>query len=47
MRNGIIGKYHTAVYPEHACPELVEGSKGRLYATPKRPPHKSYNYLRQ
>jgi len=24
-----IGKYLAAVRPEHACPELVEGSKGR------------------
>src|SRR6266540_4395573 len=46
MRNGIIRKHHTAVYPEPACPELAEASKGRLYATPKRPPHKSYYYLR-
>src|SRR6266508_1569979 len=26
-----MSKYHAAVYPEPACPELVEGSKGRLY----------------
>jgi len=25
-----IMRYHAAVYPEPACPELVEGSKGRL-----------------
>jgi hypothetical protein len=38
MRNGIIGKYHTAVYPEHACPELVEGSKAGY--TPRRSGHR-------
>jgi hypothetical protein len=53
MRNGIIGQYHTAVYPEPACPvpepdegepacpELVEGSKGRRAGyTPRRSGHR-------
>src|SRR6266498_1008879 len=36
----IIRKYHAAVDPEPACPELVEGSKGRLIAILKWPPRK-------
>jgi hypothetical protein len=30
-------KYHAAGHPEPACPELVEGSKGRLQLLLRKP----------